>query len=438
MPNTRSRTVCFDVCTLFCNTNDTILGGIFKEKRKGRISFHRLPTFFAARKRTSGKHSERDNMNFDSPQPSSTYPPREQVCSSVLIDLPTNPEFTELIKRKSEKLLFHKAQIREGSSPNPVPMSCILVLNNDRNERLKLKINNEIVWKNDGVPIIAADLGGDALVKGLSCGMRSGADYVVGDMDSSSSPSSSSPSFDEKVRKKRRTLAQMKRGEGNDEKMPFVNREQVRKRRFDDSDDTASGDNDDDKGVIIGECIDLSRDQDTNDMEKCLNFILERGKQSHRDPIISDVVIFNAMGGRFDHEFANISAILKAPGLLKGGPSYVCYDAYDNGAKEQEKLGVQISFPIRRGYTVLKFKVPAKSLGLIPFNGKTKVWTNGLKWNLGNEKKDGDNADNNGYIEMGQKISSSNETTFEDNLGTNVTDVHVKCDKDIWFTARIR
>ena len=32
-----------------------------------------------------------------------------------------------------------------------------------------------------------------------------------------SSPSSSSPSFDEKVRKKRRTLAQMKRGEGNDE-----------------------------------------------------------------------------------------------------------------------------------------------------------------------------------------------------------------------------
>jgi len=124
--------------------------------------------------------------------------------------------------------------------------------------------------------------------------------------------------------------------------------------------------------------------------------------------------------------------------LLKGGPSYVCYDAYDNGAKEQEKLGVQISFPIRRGYTVLKFKVPAKSLGLIPFNGKTKVWTKGLKWNLGNEKKDGDNVDDNGYIEMGQKISSSNETTFEDNLGTNVTDVHVKCDKDIWFTARIR
>ena len=95
-----------------------------------------------------------------------------------------------------------------------------------------------------------------------------------------------------------------------------------------------------------------------------LEHILERGKQSHRDPIISDVVIFNAMGGRFDHEFANISAILKAPGLLKGGPSYVCYDAYDNGAKEQEKLGVQISFPIRRGYTVLKFKVPAKSFGV--------------------------------------------------------------------------
>ena len=41
-----------------------------------------------------------------------------------------------------------------------------LVLNNDRNERLKLKINNEIVWKNDDVPV-CGKVRGDALVKGL-------------------------------------------------------------------------------------------------------------------------------------------------------------------------------------------------------------------------------------------------------------------------------
>ena len=152
------------------------------------------------------------------------------------------------------------------------------------------------------------------------------------------------------------------------ENVPLVNREHIAEARFDDDagattpNAAATADGGEKEGIVLGELIDLSRDQDTNDMEKCLNFILERGKYSYRDPVVSDVVIFNAMGGRFDHEFANISAILKAPGLLKGGPSYVCYDAYDNGAKEEEKLGIQISFPIRRGYTVLKFKVPVREI----------------------------------------------------------------------------
>ena len=234
----------------------------------------------------------------------------------------------------------------------------------------------------------------------------------------------------------------------NGGRIAFVNREQVRKSRFENADakDAAAADGArSEEGAMVGELIDLSRDQDTNDMEKCLNFILERGKDSLRDPVVSDVVIFNAMGGRFDHEFANISALLKAPGLLKGGPSYVCYDAYDNGATEEEKLGIQISFPIRRGYTVLKFKVPAKSLGIFPLKGRAKVWTSGLKWNLGENKNNSKKKEDataasrdDRYIEMGRKISSSNETTFTDESKTKVTDVHVKCDRDVWFTARIR
>ena len=321
-------------------------------------------------------------MNFDQPQPSSAYPSSELVCSSVLIDLPTNKDFNELIKRKSEKMVFQKRQIRDGSSPNPVPMTCVLVLNNDGNESKKLKIKSDILWRNDGVPVIAADFGGNAFVKALSCGGRIGADYIVGDMDSSSrsKEEDEDDQIEETRKKKRRTLFQKSSlfVQGEEEKwveevkeekrenVPFVNREQLRKLRFEGGEE---------EGIVSGELIDLSRDQDSNDMEKCLNFILERGKYSYRDPVVSDVVIFNAMGGRFDHEFANISAILKAPGLLKGGPSYVCYDAYDNGAKEEEKLGIQISFPIRRGYTVLKFKVPSKSLGIFSFNGKTRVWT---------------------------------------------------------------
>ena len=43
MPSTRSRTLCFEVCTLFCNKNDTVLGGDFsvvmKEKRRGEFRF---------------------------------------------------------------------------------------------------------------------------------------------------------------------------------------------------------------------------------------------------------------------------------------------------------------------------------------------------------------------------------------------------------------
>ena len=108
-------------------------------------------------------------MNFDQPQPSSAYPSSELVCSSVLIDLPTNKDFNELIKRKSEKMVFQKKQIRDGSSPNPVPMTCVLVLNNDGNESKKLKIKSDILWRNDGVPVIAADFGGNAFVKALSC-----------------------------------------------------------------------------------------------------------------------------------------------------------------------------------------------------------------------------------------------------------------------------
>jgi len=385
-------------------------------------------------------------MNFDQPQPSSAYPSSELVCSSVLIDLPTNKDFNELIQRKSEKMVFQKMQIRDGSSPNPVPMTCVLVLNNDGNELKKLKIKSDILWRNDGVPVIAADFGGDAFVRALSCGGRIGADYIVGDMDSSSrsKEEDEDDQIEETRKKKRLTLFEEGEGEERRENIPFVNREQLRKLRYQDDDAgattpnaAATADGGEKEGIVLGELIDLSRDQDTNDMEKCLNFILERGKYSYRDPVVSDVVIFNAMGGRFDHEFANISAILKAPGLLKGGPSYVCYDAYDNGAKEEEKFGIQISFPIRRGYTVLKFKVPAKSLGIFPFNGKTKVWTSGLKWTLGNNKKE-DNAKNYEYFEMGRKISSSNETTFEDESRTKVTDVHVRCDKDVWFTARIQ
>lgn len=408
-------------------------------------------------------------MNFDQPQPSSAYPPNELVCSSVLVDLPTNKDFTELIQRKSEKLVFHKAQVSARSSPNPVPIACVLVLNNDRNERTKLKVKNDALWKNDGVPVIAADFGGNSFVKTLSGGSRiGGADYVVGDMDSSRAniEDDGSGGFDkaeeeddededERRRKRRKALAQLNGdmiGDVEEERMnggriAFINREQVRKSRFANADakDAAAGGAGNEEGSMVGELIDLSRDQDTNDLEKCLNFILERGKDSLRDPVVSDVVIFNAMGGRFDHEFANISALLKAPGLLKGGPSYVCYDAYDNGATEEEKLGIQISFPIRRGYTVLKFKVPAKSLGIFPLKGRAKVWTSGLKWNLGENKTNSKKKDDataasrdDRYIEMGRKISSSNETTFADESKTKVTDVHVKCDRDVWFTARIR
>ena len=47
MPNTRSRTVCFEVCTRFCNKNDTVLGGDFsvKKKERGEFRFTGSPLF---------------------------------------------------------------------------------------------------------------------------------------------------------------------------------------------------------------------------------------------------------------------------------------------------------------------------------------------------------------------------------------------------------
>ena len=119
-------------------------------------------------------------MNFDQPQPSSAYPSSELVVR-MLIDLPTNKDFNELIKRKSEKMVSRKGDSGR-SSTNPVPMTCVLVLANDESARLKIK--SDILWRNDGVLIIAADFGGNAFVRTLSWG-RIGADYIVGDMDAS-------------------------------------------------------------------------------------------------------------------------------------------------------------------------------------------------------------------------------------------------------------
>ena len=53
-----------------------------------------------------------------------------------------------------------------------------------------------------------------------------------------------------------------------------------------------------------------------------------------------------------------------------------------------------------------------------------------IEMNLENNKKE-DNTKNYEYFEMGRKISSSNETTFEDESRTKVTGVHVRCDKDV-------
>ncbi|KAG7394106.1 cAMP-dependent protein kinase subunit [Phytophthora boehmeriae] len=115
-------------------------------------------------------------------------------------------------------------------------------------------------------------------------------------------------------------------------------------------------------------------DQYTNDLDKCLQLIHqvqeEHCKASGTDERFS-VMIFGAMGGRFDQEMQSVN------GLFRWGARF------QQMVLLSDETTVQLLMPEVRHVITPNFHFETRTCGLIPIAGACKeATTSGLKWNL--------------------------------------------------------
>jgi len=117
-------------------------------------------------------------------------------------------------------------------------------------------------------------------------------------------------------------------------------------------------------------------DQETNDLEKALNFALNKG--------IKQIEIIGGLGKRIDHTLKNLSVLLQFSNSFES-----IYFLDDWGISFFSNSQTQVSAP---------FGTP---ISLIPFNGRVDGFiTEGLEFPLKNE-----------WLEMGKRDGTSNKMT---------------------------
>ncbi|GMH36647.1 hypothetical protein BSKO_04520 [Bryopsis sp. KO-2023] len=123
------------------------------------------------------------------------------------------------------------------------------------------------------------------------------------------------------------------------------------------------------QGVPI---YDLSHDQDSTDLEKCLKFVEEHLREGGKEPEAT-ILIAGALGGRLDQTLASIHALHKYPHL----PMVLM------GEGNLTRL-------IHPGKTRIKVDraVEGPQCGLIPMDGPVIASSSGLKWNLDKTRLD--------------------------------------------------
>ncbi|KAJ7546675.1 hypothetical protein O6H91_08G050200 [Diphasiastrum complanatum] len=118
------------------------------------------------------------------------------------------------------------------------------------------------------------------------------------------------------------------------------------------------------KGTTV---LDKSDDQDTTDLHKCVAFI-ESSTPDLRSPNLKLIVV-GALGGRFDHELANINVLYSFPSLrivLLSDSTMLLL--LPRGFRHEIKVNSSIEGP---------------HCGLIPVGAPSETTTTtGLKWNL--------------------------------------------------------
>lgn len=114
---------------------------------------------------------------------------------------------------------------------------------------------------------------------------------------------------------------------------------------------------------------DLSADQDSTDLEKCLQLLKKemRAVGAAADGADDVIVILGAIGGRFDHTLANLNVLYCNPDdhlVLMGDGNLV-------------RL-------LPRGASEVRMNAEAESIqcGVVPLNGPSRVTSSGLRWDM--------------------------------------------------------
>lgn len=105
------------------------------------------------------------------------------------------------------------------------------------------------------------------------------------------------------------------------------------------------------------------KDQDTNDFEKCVGIVGDMSVE------IDQILAIGALGGRFDHEMANISTLYKYPGLK----IYLI---------SRESIVFLLDAGKHMIYSCAN-DVFKSNCGLLPIKAPAVVKTHGFKWDLG-------------------------------------------------------
>lgn len=126
-------------------------------------------------------------------------------------------------------------------------------------------------------------------------------------------------------------------------------------------------------------------DQNSNDMDKCLQLIFYEQTKAGNEKF--SVMVFGAMGGRFDQEMQNINALFRWK------------NKFQQVVLLSDDTTVRLLEPNIRHVITPNFCYESRTCGLIPIAGTCKeTTTSGLKWNLSPEMVTG----------FGGLISSSN------------------------------
>lgn len=115
------------------------------------------------------------------------------------------------------------------------------------------------------------------------------------------------------------------------------------------------------------EILDNSEDQDTTDLHKCVAYAIDSMQAVKKGHV--KLLILGALGGRLDHEFANINTLY----LFRGVRIILLSDE-------------SMAFLLPKGYKheiLIDSSVEGPYCGLLPLGGPSlSTTTTGLKWNL--------------------------------------------------------